>query len=686
MRIKSKIPPNLSAKAKALTSVPRNLDVPTDIETIHIPGSNTYEKLNNLLKTMNEEDVSFTRAQLEALHEGESECDKRVRYSRVKASGGFEVFQPNSKCSVVYTKTPPFIQNCTMRDYQIDGLNWLIRAQKNGRNVCLGDEMGLGKTIQTIALLAFNQKVLKCKKKFLIVVPLSTLHNWKSEFEKFAPSVNVAVFHCLKAHRKQLIDDIIKPAKFDVGLATYESAIIFKAHLQRIDWEYVVIDEAQRIKCPDRTLFRELSVLITRHRLLLTGTPFQNDSSELWSILAFLQPAIFCNLMEFFEYFSSENLRKMSERVELLQNIIQPFLLRRVKHEVEKSIPPKREYRLYVGLSELQQQFYKAFINKSVATNEQGEVKLSHVSHTLMRLRQTANHPFIFPEAEPSGPPYVTDERIVTSSGKMILLDQMLKKFKAEGSRVLIFSQFVSVLNILEDYCDYRKYPICRIDGSRVGNDRQKNIMQFNKVNSKKFVFLMTTRAGGIGINLASADVVILYDSDFNPQMDLQAIARSHRIGQTKEVRVFRLISKGTVDEYLHEIADLKAELGSKIIVDGNEKVDSKLKIEKMKKILMDSHRKVQTGLETLGIINFDKLLNECDKTAMEEVKKKEKIVANGGAIFTKNFADYRLNPNKDVDGEILKNCKEEVEKEIENFAAGDSEPVQPKKRKILSR
>ncbi|KAG8830444.1 hypothetical protein FRC18_008084 [Serendipita sp. 400] len=259
---------------------------------------------------------------------------------------------------------------------------------------------------------------------------------------------------------------------------------------------------------------------------------------------------------------------KSKKVVEALHKILRPFLLRRVKSDVEKNLLPKKEINIYVGLSEMQRRWYRSVLEKDIdAVNgltgkKEGKARLMNL---VMQLRKVTCHPYLFDGAEP-GPPYTTDEHLVQNAGKMVILDKLLARMKENGSRVLIFSQMSRMLDILEDYCHFRHFDYCRIDGSTSHEDRISGIDEYNRPGSDKFIFLLTTRAGGLGINLTSADIVVLYDSDWNPQADLQAMDRAHRIGQTKQVYVFRFITEGSVEERMLERAAQKLRLDQLVI------------------------------------------------------------------------------------------------------------------------
>ncbi|KVH91529.1 ATPase, nucleosome remodelling ISWI, HAND domain-containing protein [Cynara cardunculus var. scolymus] len=418
-----------------------------------------------------------------------------------------------------------------MRDYQLAGLNWLIRLYENGINGILADEMGLGKTLQTISLLGYLHEFRGITGPHMVVAPKSTLGNWMNEIKRFCPILRAVKFLGNPDDRKYIREELLVAGKFDVCVTSFEMAIKEKATLRRFSWRYIIIDEAHRIKNENSLLSKTMRIYNTNYRLLITGTPLQE------------------------------------EVVQQLHKVLRPFLLRRLKSDVEKGLPPKKETILKVGMSQMQKQYYKALLQKDLeVVNAGGERK--RLLNIAMQLRKCCNHPYLFQGAEP-GPPYTTGDHLVTNAGKMVLLDKLLPKLKERDSRVLIFSQMTRLLDILEDYLMYRGYLYCRIDGNTGGEDRDASIDAFNKPGSEKFVFLLSTRAGGLGINLATADIVILYDSDWNPQVDLQAQDRAHRIGQKKEVQVFRFCTEYTIEEKVIERAYKKLALDALVIQQG---------------------------------------------------------------------------------------------------------------------
>jgi SWI/SNF-related matrix-associated actin-dependent regulator of chromatin subfamily A member 5 len=290
--------------------------------------------------------------------------------------------------------------------------------------------------------------------------------------------------------------------------------------------------------------------------------------------------------------------------VKQIHSLLKPFVLRRLKSEVEFKLPNKKEIYLYVGLSELQKTMYKQILTKNVdVVNGVSKDKIQ-LLNILMQLKKVCNHPYLFPKVE-KGPPYIEGEHLIYNAMKLKVLDVLLKKIKNENGKCLIFSQMTTLLNILDDYCRYRGFLYCRIDGSTSSEDRDKRIEDFQSPNSDKFIFLLSTRAGGLGINLHAANVVILYDSDWNPQVDLQAIDRAHRIGQTRPVSVYRFVTEGTVEEKIIERAAKKLKIDHLIIQRGKS-VQNKV-----------------TALEMTNIIQYgiDKLFNLNEETTERDIE-----------------------------------------------------------------
>ncbi|XP_052078522.1 chromatin-remodeling complex ATPase chain isw-1-like isoform X2 [Mytilus californianus] len=546
----------------------------------------------------------------------------------------------------IFDKSPSYIQVGKMRDYQVRGLNWLISLYTHGINGILADEMGLGKTIQTIALLGYLKHYKNISGPHLIVVPLSTVDNWVAEFNRWCPDFRVVVLRGNIDERKKWIKNVFKDGKsWDVCITNYEKCVIEKASLKRVHWRYLVVDEAHKIK-NEKTL---VSVIIrsikSTNRLLLTGTPLQNNLHELWSLLNFLLPDVFNSSEDFDTWFSSEGCLCDGELVKRLHDVLRPFLLRRIKADVEKGLLPKKETYIYVGLSALQREWYTKILLKDInIVNGCGENNKMRLLNILMQLRKCTNHAYLFEGAEP-GPPFTTDLHLVDSCGKMSVLHKLLPKLQKEGHRVLLFCQMTRMMDILEDYVFWQGYEFCRLDGSTAHSERTEAINEFNKKDSKKFIFLLSTRAGGLGINLATADIVIFYDSDWNPQSDLQAMDRAHRIGQTKQVQIFRFITENTVEERIIERAEMKLRLDRIVIQQGRLQHDSR-KLDKKNMLSMIQHgaRHVCASKDSeITDENIDQILSK-GKTKTDEVKSKLDKVSDGNMkSFTMDEEPFTL-------------------------------------------
>lgn len=560
------------------------------------------------------------------------------RRRRTEQEEDAELLQDESgeQTGTVFRETPPFIKG-EMRDYQVAGLNWLVSLHENGISGILADEMGLGKTLQTISFIGYLRYVCGIHGPHLVAVPKSTLDNWKREFEKWTPDVRVLILQGDKEERHRLINEQLLEENFDVCITSYEMVLREKSHLKKFAWEYIIIDEAHRIKNEESSLAQIIRVFNSRNRLLITGTPLQNNLHELWALLNFLLPDVFGDSEAFDQWFSTQE-SDQDTVVQQLHRVLRPFLLRRVKSDVEKSLLPKKEINLYVPMSEMQVKWYQKILEKDIdavngaAGKRESKTRLLNI---VMQLRKCCNHPYLFEGAEP-GPPYTTDEHLVYNSGKMVILDKILSRMQKQGSRVLIFSQMSRVLDILEDYCVFRDYNYCRIDGTTAHEDRIAAIDDYNKPDSDKFVFLLTTRAGGLGINLTSADIVVLYDSDWNPQADLQAMDRAHRIGQTKQVVAFRFVTEKAIEEKVLERAAQKLRLDQLVIQQGRAQQQAKGAASKDDLLGMIQHgaasmfgqeeNKAISSESQISEDDIDSILRKGEERTAELNKKYEKL------------------------------------------------------------
>ena len=473
-----------------------------------------------------------------------------------------------------FEKQPDFLQGGgTLRDYQLEGLNWMAYSWARGVNGILADEMGLGKTVQCASMIGYLSRVQAIGGPFLIIVPLSTVPNWAKEFRKWIPQVN-AVVYVGDAPSRQVIREFEFPLsapttgrqfKFDALITTYELALKDAALLRDIKWSYLMVDEAHRLKNNESALYKELIQWNFKSILLVTGTPLQNNMRELWCLLHFLHPEKFPSAEEFEE----DHDPKDPAGVQRLHAALRPHLLRRVIKDVEKSLPPKNERILRVPMTPLQRQYYRWILTRNFKElNKSAKGSQVTLLNIIMDLKKCCNHPFLFESAREnySVPGSAVVDRLVVTSGKMVLIDKLLRRLKETGHRVLIFSQMVRVLDILSEYMTLRGFRHQRLDGSTPAHQRHQAMERFNAPDSPDFAFLLSTRAGGLGINLATADTVLLFDSDWNPQNDLQAMARAHRIGQKDIVNIYRLVTSGSVEEDILERAKRKMVLDHVVI------------------------------------------------------------------------------------------------------------------------
>ncbi|PWN32770.1 uncharacterized protein FA14DRAFT_137818, partial [Meira miltonrushii] len=635
-------------------------------------------------------------------------------------------------------KQPKMITGATLRDYQLYGVEWLIGLYENGLNGILADEMGLGKTLQTISFIAH----LKEKKQwgpYLVVCPASTLQNWMDEIARFAPELKALMYYNSdKKERRNWINQYSRDPKtdkekmdFPIFVTSYEIAINDARLLGGLRWKFIIVDEGHRLKNRNARLTRELKTYNSANRLILTGTPVHNNLAELWSLLNFVLPDIFDNLEEFEGWFDFSDLqseggsarllsREQSQKIiSTLRDILDPFILQREKKNVEKDLPPKKEYMLYAPLTQQQKELYEEVLNNSIrakltemmtgmtweqiketgkltagegwdeplrhvggsdkkqkrsrksiqqsdtpngkrnreesteeeaqkkprkarrsrqdgnAYNEEDETEKQfmdrmergddqtpvkslskrssrggtqtpqengagsfsvgdierqskehlvkqaqkdisnmHLQNPIMQLRKVAAHPFLlYWPRDPTSGELIANEDLIYASGKMMMLNRLLDALWSKGHKVLLFSQFTTMLDILEEWCvDYKGVTPFRIDGTVSVQERANLMKEFNtnKGPDACKIFLLSTRSGGLGVNLVAADTVIFYDTDWNPQVDRQAQDRAHRIGQTKPVLVFRLITRDTAEERIVKRAFAKQEL-STLVMSGDQ-------------------------------------------------------------------------------------------------------------------
>lgn len=604
---------------------------------------------------------------------------------------------------------PSYIKHGTLRGFQMDGLNFLAFNWCKSKNVILADEMGLGKTVQTVAFMNWLRHDRQQQGPFLVVVPLSTMPSWAETFDNWTPDVNYVVYNgnekarSLIREHELLVDGNVRRAKFNVLLTTYEYILNDATFLSQIKWQFMAIDEAHRLKNRESHLYVKLLEFKSPSRLLITGTPMQNTLGELSALMDFLMPGAI-EIEENIDLTSEEAGAKINQ----MTTAIQPFMLRRTKNKVENDIPPKTEKIIRVELSDFQLDYYKNILTRNYAAlNEGSKGQKASLLNIMMELKKASNHPFMFPNAEDkilAGKERSEDvlKGLITSSGKMMLLDQLLTKLKKDNHRVLIFSQMVKMLDILGDYLHLRNYQFQRLDGTIAAGPRRMAIDHFNAANSDDFCFLLSTRAGGLGINLMTADTVILFDSDWNPQADLQAMARAHRIGQTKPVSIYRLVSKETVEEEVLERARNKLMLEFITIQRGVTDKDAKELSSKMARVgkgveAPNSSEDISRILKRRGEKMFlqsgnQKKLEELDIDSVLEnaeehqTEQPEGIAADGGEEFLKSFEymDVKVDLEWDqiIPAETLDELKaEERKKADERYLKDVIEANQPRKR-----
>ncbi|XP_073975791.1 SWI/SNF-related matrix-associated actin-dependent regulator of chromatin subfamily A containing DEAD/H box 1 homolog isoform X2 [Rhodnius prolixus] len=517
--------------------------------------------------------------------------------------------------------------------YQLVGLNWLAVMHSQQLNGILADEMGLGKTIQVIAFFGYLKQNGLSTRPHLVVAPTTTLDNWAIEFTRWCPDLRLAIYHGSPDERRELRVRWFKDkfSTMDVIITTYK--IVANSPEERkmfriMPLEYVVFDEAHMLKNMNTQRYFYLFNINAQHRILLTGTPLQNNLLELMSLLNFVMPGMFAANIQYIKAFFSKNgklpVNKLpdfeKEQIERAKRIMKPFFLRRLKVDVLKNLPTKTNSLIHCPLHEEQKNKYDELVMEVKSLSDTNDSDYNYMA-SFMQLRKLANHPlalryhyknrelneiaqrlasdynykqnnkdYIYEDLQ-----FMSDHEIhklavehkcisrfklndsaFLKSGKFEKLDELLPKLKEEGHRVVMFSQFIFILDIIEDYMRIRGHNFLRLDGTTKSLDRQELIDNYNE-DDDIFVFLLSTRAGGVGINLTSADTVIIHDVDFNPYNDKQAEDRCHRLGQTRPVNIVRLISEGTVEETIYAKAKSKLELEQEIIGNGDDDTDVEL-------------------------------------------------------------------------------------------------------------
>ncbi|GAP84585.2 putative snf2 family domain-containing protein [Rosellinia necatrix] len=470
---------------------------------------------------------------------------------------------------------PPQLQKGKLMEYQMEGVNFLLYNFHQQQNVILADEMGLGKTVQIVAFISALTHSKPACWPFLVVVPNATCSNWRRELKQWAPDLRVVTYHGGRvaqdlAYRHELYPDGLKGGmKAHVVIMSYEAAANVKNVFFGVKWVGLIVDEGQRLKNEETTLYKSLREMRIPCRILLTGTPLQNNKRELFNLLQFIDGKRNA------EELDAKYAELTKDNLPELHTLIRPYFLRRTKAQVLKFLPPMAQIILPVTMTVVQEKLSKSIMARNPdlikAIISRSKVKAGErksMNNILSDLRQCLCHPFCFSsEIEDKTVDMAQMHRnLIEASPKLLLFELMLPKLQERGHRVLIFSQYLHCLTILEDFLTGLDMPYARIDGALSALEKQKRIDAFNAPDSPLFVMLLSTRAGGVGINLATADTVIIYDPDFNPHQDIQALSRAHRIGQKRKVLCFQLMTKNTVEEKIMQMGRKKMALDHALI------------------------------------------------------------------------------------------------------------------------
>ena len=474
-----------------------------------------------------------------------------------------------------------------LRPYQRQGFEWLVFLARYGLNGILADDMGLGKTAQAIAVLTW-MKAARGPAPSLVVAPTSLLDNWRAEAFKFSPGLRVLAYRGSAGQRDRLRR---QAHEYDVVLGTYATVRNDVSLLRGIEWRCVILDEAHFIKNSAAATTKALKTIPAQHRLALTGTPIQNRLAELWSLFDFLMPGFLGRQGEFRERWeepigklqsgaaeTDEEQAEGEQALEELRQHLRPFVLRRLKADVAGELPPKIENDIFCPLSPEQAALYRAFADSAEAQRAVQEVAAKGAGRSraailaaLTALRGICNHADLVCLPKNAGRQHIARPLpgFERRSGKFEALGELLQQCREGGHRALIFSQLTTMLDLLGHYLEQRGVTWLRLDGETPAGARQGLVERFNS-DPRQDTFLISTRAGGTGLNLTGADTVIFYDHDWNPANDQQAQDRAHRIGQQRTVNVYRLICRGTMEEKILRRQELKRKLAAAVVPDGS--------------------------------------------------------------------------------------------------------------------
>ncbi|CAK7347819.1 unnamed protein product [Dovyalis caffra] len=567
----------------------------------------------------------------------------------------------------------------TLKSHQVEGISWLIQRYRLGVNVILGDELLADGTREDFA-----------SHLFLVLCPLSVTDGWVSEIAKFTPNLKALRYVGDKEHRRNLRKTIYEHVKenpsssdvsslpFDVLLTTYDIALMDQEFLSQIPWHYAIIDEAQRLKNPNSVLYNVLKDrFLMPRRLLMTGTPIQNNLTELWALMHFCMPSVFGTLDQFLSTFrkagdasSDHDATKVKQQFKTLKSIMKAFMLRRTKSRLIECgnlvLPPLTEITVMAPLVSLQKKVCTSILRKELSKLlALSSSASSHqpLQNMVIQLRKACSHPYLFPGIEPE--PYEEGEHLVQASGKLMILDQLLEKLHYSGHRVLLFAQMTHTLDILQDFLELRKYSYERLDGSVRAEERFAAIRSFSgqlgrsgseSDQNSSFVFMISTRAGGVGLNLVAADTVIFYEQDWNPQVDKQALQRAHRIGQMNHVLSINLVTRHTVEEVIMRRAKRKLQLSHDVVGDDVTEEDGK----------------ETGGIETGDLRSIIFGLHRFDPSEMNNEKSDELNASELNALAQKVIA-LRADQILDKDDRKFEVNPIGQEKELDFVSGGDS-------------
>jgi len=613
-------------------------------------------------------------------------------------------------------KSPSFI-NAVLRSYQVKGVNWILSRYALGTGCIVADEMGLGKTIQSLAFIAALKHKGKLPGPHLVVTPLAVLQNWANEIKRFTPSLTHVKIHGSVNERDRLLsrDDVVG-GEFDIYLTTYDTFLSEEAFFtESFLFHTVIIDEGHRLKNASCKLCEGLARLNSPFRVLLTGTPLQNCLAELMALLQYILPSVPIHEDLLLANTGAHNQTHALDQLLISQarDLLEACMMRRIKSEVEASLLPKIEYVLKPPLTGLQRKWYRSFLESDGTASSL--LTKNQLMSKVLQLGKVANHPktmaltydrerskaahmakrahgsqFIQLDMGdiPQTPESIAneqelrdlvEEKLVNSCGKLALLDRLMLAKQKQGSRVLVFTQFTLTLDILEEYLNYRfgrmGVAYLRLDGQTGRIQREMDMRSFNKPGCDIFCYIISTRAGGQGINLATADTVVLYDTCWNPQVDLQAQDRAHRIGQQKQVIVYRLISENTVEERVLARARQKMVLDALVIkkrgseggladalvveADDEEKM-AKLSVEELWNMLSEGARKVfdpaVDKAEDFDAKDYDRLISDA-----KPAKWDDKTDSGSSGVEKSSVQGH---DQSELDGTIFANIKQECDDE----------------------